>query len=110
MQRNFFRKLLICIKADSLVSKSQYERQFKKWHFRKNLKNAEWNAVNVHLSKRKRDGKESDLYVDGILVPRKKVQKETSRNCFVSLAKQHVQGNLPQGLHPGTSLSAGFQF
>jgi selenocysteine-specific translation elongation factor len=84
--------------ANDLISKSQYERHFKKWEFRKNLKNQEWRDVHVHLSKRKRDGKESDLYVDGILVPSKEIQKETSRNCFVSLLEQHARGKASQDL------------
>ena len=75
------------------MSKSQYERHFKKWKFRKNLKSEEWKAVHHHVSKRKRNDKESDVYIDDILVPREKVRKETSRNSFVSIVEQCVQGN-----------------
>lgn len=74
-------------------SKSQYERHLKRWKMRKNLKNHEWKAVHHHTSKRKIDGKESDLYVDGILIPNKKVRKETSRNSFTSTFDRITQGS-----------------
>jgi hypothetical protein len=76
------------------TSKPQYERQFKKWGFRKNLKSLEWKAVSHHLRKRKREGKESDLYVDETLVPEKKLRKETARNGFVSVWELYAQGNV----------------
>ena len=60
---------------------------------RKNLKNHEWKAVHHHTSKRKLDGKESDLYVDGILITNKKVRKETSRNSFTSTFDRIAQGS-----------------
>lgn len=59
---------------------------------RKNLRSHEWKAVHHHTSKRKLIGKESDLYVDGILVPNKKVRKETMRNSFTSTSDRIAQG------------------
>ena len=56
------------------------------------------------MSQRKREGKESDLYVDGVLVPKSKVQKETSRNCFFSLAEQYAEGNPPDNFDNGMFL------
>lgn len=80
------------IEAECSISKSQYEDRFRKWGFRKNLKGAEWGVIRHHVSKRKREGKDSNLYVDGILVPAKKVRKETSRNTFVSLRDPVARG------------------
>ncbi|KAF2141083.1 uncharacterized protein K452DRAFT_45005 [Aplosporella prunicola CBS 121167] len=57
----------------------QYERQFKKWKLRKGLKPDEWKKVARRVQKRKLDGKESDLWVDGILIPKAKVYKAISR-------------------------------
>ncbi|OCL15199.1 ankyrin, partial [Glonium stellatum] len=39
-----------------------------------------WVAVSEMVSKRKRDGKESEVIIDGVPVPPKKVRKEISRN------------------------------
>ncbi|OMP83543.1 hypothetical protein BK809_0004924 [Diplodia seriata] len=61
------------------ASAGQYERQFKKWGFRKNLTPSEWQRVSRCTNKRKRDGKETDLKIDGIQVPPKKVNKAISR-------------------------------
>ena len=79
-------------------SKSQYERHFKRWHMRKNLKSHEWKAVRHHSAKRKLNGKESDVYVDGILISHKKVRKETMRNSFASIFDRIAQGNPPLSL------------
>jgi hypothetical protein len=63
--------------AEFIDSKAQYERQFNKWNFRKNRKNPEWKFVHHRIEKRKRCGKESDLFIDGVLTSTKKVRKET---------------------------------
>lgn len=51
--------LLTC--ANFHNSAGQYERQFKKWGFRKNLTGEEWTTVSRRIDKRKRDGKETEL-------------------------------------------------
>jgi hypothetical protein len=63
------------------------------------LKGREWGAINHHVSKRKRDGKESDLYIHGALVPQKKVRKETSQNSYASLRGTVRWRYCPQALH-----------
>ena len=60
-------------------SKSQYERAFKVWNFRKNLTKEQWAVVSHKLNKRKRDEKDSEVLVDGILLEEKKLRKETKR-------------------------------
>lgn len=79
--------------ADSLDSKAQYEHHFKIWNFRKNLKSHEWIFVNHRFNKRKRNGKESDLYVNGVLVPKKKVKKETARHNFPTIIERYGSGD-----------------
>lgn len=44
------------------------------------------------IGKRKREGKESDLYVDGALIPKQKYQKETARNSFIPAGEKYAQG------------------
>jgi Clr5 domain len=79
--------------TDITLRKSQYERHFKEWRFRKHLKKEEWAAVEHRLLKRKRALKESVVYVDGILLPPKKLRKEISRNgCALGLGRA-TEGN-----------------
>jgi hypothetical protein len=82
-----------CI-AESVDSKAQYERQFKKWKFRKHRKHLEWKFVHHRIEKRKRGGKESNLYIGGVLIPKKKIRKETSRHNFPTLQERYGQGNI----------------
>ncbi|KAH7047454.1 ankyrin repeat-containing domain protein [Macrophomina phaseolina] len=62
-------------KADA----GQYERQFKKWGFRKNLPLDTWQFVARRIEKRKREGKDTEFRIDGIRIPQKKLVKATSR-------------------------------
>lgn len=82
-----------CI-AESVDSKAQYERQFNKWKFRKNRKHPEWKFVHHRIAKRKRNGKESNLYIGGVLIPTKKIHKETSRHNFPTIHERYGQGNI----------------
>ena len=96
--RYHFFRLPIRLTTTYSNSKAQYERHFKQWGLRKNLKSHEWKAIRHHTSKRKFNGKESDLYVDGILIPNKKVRKETSRNNFTSTFDRIAQGSQTSNL------------
>jgi hypothetical protein len=57
----------------------EYETKLRGWGFTKNLKKKDWPAIDHHVSKRKRDGKESEVLLNDIPIPPKKIQKETSR-------------------------------
>ena len=61
------------------LRKAQYERQLAMWKFRKNLTGDEWGFAIDRMEKRKRDGKETELFVDGFRVPVKRIKKEISR-------------------------------
>ncbi|OQU94322.1 Ankyrin repeat-containing protein [Cladophialophora immunda] len=63
----------------SLRSKAQFELHFDRWNFRKNLTKEEWRSVTHKIQKRKRDHKESEVYMNGLLMNPKKVQKAMSR-------------------------------
>lgn len=49
-------------------------------HFRKNLKREEWRAIAIHVSDRKRQGKESEVIWNNTRFKAKKVRKELLRN------------------------------
>ncbi|KAF8252510.1 hypothetical protein K440DRAFT_646032 [Wilcoxina mikolae CBS 423.85] len=64
-----------------IATKNQYDRQFKNvWKFRKNLNGTEWKFVQNRIEKRKRDTKESIVYVDGIEFPGEKFNR-AKRHC-----------------------------
>ncbi|OCK89480.1 uncharacterized protein K441DRAFT_278185 [Cenococcum geophilum 1.58] len=79
---------------DFVATKTQYERHFRKWGFRKNVNPSVWKFINHRQSKRKRAGKESDVYIDGVLVPKDKIRKEIGRNS-VSTIEKYRRGNPP---------------
>jgi hypothetical protein len=66
--------------ANFVNSKAQYERQFKKWKFRKHRKQHDWESASRIIKKRKQGGKKSTVYIDGALIDEKKIRKETSRH------------------------------
>src|SRR2546421_139885 len=68
--------------ANHFNSKAQYEDQFKKWNMRKNLKISEWKYVAHRVQKRKREGLESEIYINETHIPPKKVKKEVSRHSI----------------------------
>ncbi|CAG8953347.1 hypothetical protein HYFRA_00003558 [Hymenoscyphus fraxineus] len=64
------------------ASKTQYETQFRRWGWRKNLTQSEWEYLGKHITKRKKSGKASEVIFNGHVVPSKKVNKEISRHCL----------------------------
>ncbi|KAF4628877.1 hypothetical protein G7Y89_g9276 [Cudoniella acicularis] len=62
-----------------IAKKAQYTRKFKQWNFSKNSTSDKWKFVARKLEKRKHEGKESETYINGKLIPNKKIQKEISR-------------------------------
>ncbi len=73
-------------------SPQQYTRQFKKWGFVKNLADNKsyWTAVSHQMRKRKRDGKESQVVVNGQVIDAKKVRKEVLRHATSPGRKLHA--------------------
>lgn len=51
---------------------------------RKNLKKDDWHSIGIHLSNRKREGKESEVVWNGVPLPAKKVRKDVLRNRKVN--------------------------
>src|SRR5436190_12120057 len=77
---------------------AQYENRFKKWGFRKKQTARKWIDVQGRVEKRKRDGKESNVYNGGRLVPQKKVRKEISRHNFPTIQERYGEGIILQRL------------
>ncbi|RDW66551.1 hypothetical protein BP6252_10186 [Coleophoma cylindrospora] len=80
---------------DFHASQAQYQRKFKDWGFRKYKKDPEWKAIIHHVKKRKREGKDSNVYIKGALIDPKKMRKETSRHDLPTL-QNHNEAPSPK--------------
>jgi hypothetical protein len=60
-------------------SKSQYERRFRAWNLRKNLKRKDWQGVIEYVHKRAKIGKESEVRFNRAVVTNEKVAREALR-------------------------------
>ena len=58
------------------LSKAQYERVFGKWGLKKNQKAIQWRGIIAELSRRKAKGKDSNLFINGVLVDEKKLKRK----------------------------------
>ncbi|KAI1737635.1 ankyrin repeat-containing domain protein [Xylaria scruposa] len=68
------------LRKDGLnVTKSQVEYQLKQWKFKRNITQQTWDSVDRHITKRKREGKESEVVHCGKRVKSSTVEKETAR-------------------------------
>ncbi|KAL4904742.1 Clr5 domain-containing protein [Aspergillus multicolor] len=69
-------------------TKSQLEKQIKKWGFRKNKmlpRGIDWAVIGKRVEKRKRiQGKETEVVIDGELYPPEKLRKAQYGKAFVS--------------------------
>ncbi|RYP06498.1 hypothetical protein DL765_009465 [Monosporascus sp. GIB2] len=75
---------LMIFPADTVNSKAQYENHFKKWGFRKNRAGIEYKILSRKIEKRKKAGKESDVFVNGILLPREKVENGIRHHGYIT--------------------------
>ncbi|KAH7095457.1 ankyrin repeat-containing domain protein [Paraphoma chrysanthemicola] len=95
------------------TTKSQYEKYFKRWKFRKSLSKKEWTPVRHKILARKREGKESDVYLEGVLMPAKKVKRGIGRyqqtRCGMnSTGYDHVSElQTPDGVTIATPIPSG---
>ncbi|OBT43416.1 hypothetical protein VE00_05745 [Pseudogymnoascus sp. WSF 3629] len=69
-------------------TKAQYEKQIKDWGFKKNRTKRDWQIMNRKIQLRKRTGKDSDVYLDGQLMPVEKLRKETARQGYMTTVEQ----------------------
>lgn len=79
----------------TLYRKSQYERHLKEWGLRRNLKQDEWQIVGIHVKKRERLKKKSEVHLPGgRKLSEKAVRKGLSRYCPPNAAHQPRRGRL----------------
>ncbi|VUC27251.1 unnamed protein product [Clonostachys rosea] len=78
-----------------IATKSQYIRKLASWKIGKNATTNGWKNAAVAVEKRKRQGKESEIYIDGKLVPSEKMKKEITRHLppyheFITMSAQEI--------------------
>ncbi|KAN0117792.1 ankyrin [Hyaloscypha variabilis] len=71
------------------------EKKFKDWGFQKNRTKQDWKVMGQKIGARKRMAKESNVYLDGQLVPTKKIRKEISRQAYMTVSEQLHQAQEP---------------
>jgi hypothetical protein len=71
--------------------KAQYERYFNEWGLSKKRKKDAYKVIGQKIKLRRTRGKDSDVYLDGELMPRKKIQKEISRQGYMTTSEQISQ-------------------
>jgi hypothetical protein len=80
--------------ANAFPSKAQYERQFKKWGFRKYIEYSDtiYRFIGYRVEKRIRHSKKSKVYLGGDKISDSKIRKEISRHYFPTMQEKYGQG------------------
>ncbi|OJJ71728.1 hypothetical protein ASPBRDRAFT_177385 [Aspergillus brasiliensis CBS 101740] len=79
-------------------SKASYTRQLKKWGFRKHSESRDDEWISKRVAKRKRDGKESEVFIDGLQLHPNKIAKAKYGKGFVSTVAQYAPSpKTPEG-------------
>ncbi|KAG9237441.1 ankyrin repeat-containing domain protein [Amylocarpus encephaloides] len=83
-----------------VASKNQFERKFKEWGFRKNFTKEELKAVLSKKHKRDREDKASQVSMNGMVIPEKRIRKEESRFTISEVQEIDSALNfpLPEGI------------
>ncbi|OJJ70060.1 hypothetical protein ASPBRDRAFT_56797 [Aspergillus brasiliensis CBS 101740] len=86
-------------KHDFHRTKSQYERQLRRWGLRKyQARQTDWRFIGRRIDKRKRESnKDSEVFVDGIQQPLQKVRRERYRKAFLSTVDRVVEEKRAKG-------------
>ncbi|KAI8711507.1 Clr5 domain-containing protein [Fusarium sp. LHS14.1] len=96
------------------ASKAQYVRKLKNWGMGKNSTNQKWKVAAQQVHKRKLEGKETEIVINGRLIPWKKLRKETARyaNSQSDIGGSDIPTDLSTGVvarTPPGEFSAGIQ-
>ncbi|KAI0398757.1 hypothetical protein F4802DRAFT_123981 [Xylaria palmicola] len=83
--------------------KHQYEYQFKKWGFKKNIQRDVWRYVSHRVQKRKMLGKPSEITLFGMQLPPDKVRKEVQRYTAIPTMKDFGT-DVPSPANPGRDI------
>ncbi|GKZ27378.1 hypothetical protein AbraCBS73388_004485 [Aspergillus brasiliensis] len=84
----------LAIKHNFNKTKSQYERQLRRWGLRKyQARQTDGRFIGRRIDKRKRESnKDSEVFIDGIQQPLQKVRRERYRKAFLSTVDRVVEG------------------
>ncbi|OBT73196.1 hypothetical protein VF21_08718 [Pseudogymnoascus sp. 05NY08] len=94
-------------------TKAQYEKQLKDWGFKKNRTKRDWEIMDRKIQLRKRTGKQSDVYLDGKLMPLEKLRKEIARQGYMTTVERNrvafeTPPQMPRGFDIRTPLAQPF--
>ncbi|KAI0470215.1 ankyrin repeat-containing domain protein [Xylaria cf. heliscus] len=76
-----------------IVTANQIETKMRSWNFRKNVDKETWVSIDHHITKRKRDGKESEVILSGKRMKQQTVKRETDRYGDRSMLTKVALGN-----------------
>ncbi|KAI1452183.1 hypothetical protein F4805DRAFT_463019 [Annulohypoxylon moriforme] len=75
------------------ASRSQFEKQVRKWKLKKNHTKEEWSAISRNIA-HNRMGKQSHVYYNGKLIATPKARRAAWRHGFISETERITQGKL----------------
>jgi hypothetical protein len=76
-------------------SKNEYQTAFKMWGFRKHLCESEWKFIGHRIKKRKLDKKETEVYLNDVLIKPERIKKELSRHFTPRFSEPYATGDFP---------------
>jgi UDP-2,3-diacylglucosamine pyrophosphatase LpxH len=77
---------------DTVDSKAQYVRKLKKWRLEKNSTKDKWEFAASQVQKRRLEGKETEVIINGRLVSAKKLKKEMARYVGCGSSSEKAAG------------------
>lgn len=81
---------------DPISSKTQYTDKLGEWGYRKYRQNQDWSGVDRALKRRRMKVDEADVYLEGQLIPSKKLKREISRYVRPSLRTKYLKQISPR--------------
>ncbi|RSL91197.1 hypothetical protein CEP51_000383, partial [Fusarium floridanum] len=80
------------------ASKAQYIRQLGEWNIKKYSTKKDWKHADALVRKRKIDGKETEILMNGKLISAKKLKKELGRYGWQQTYDQSFTEDAPEGV------------
>ena len=78
--------------SDAPNSKAQYVRKLKQWRLEKNSTKDKWEFAASQVQKRRLEGKETEVIINGRPVPAKRLKKEMARYAGCESSSEKVLG------------------
>ncbi|CEN60324.1 hypothetical protein ASPCAL02765 [Aspergillus calidoustus] len=78
------------------ATRTQYDRKFREWGWRKNLKSQEWRIIGSQIAQSKNAGKLPSVYINGMLVPEETVWRSTRRHDFPTIKERYCPAPRPK--------------